>query len=1074
MFTLLVTQSLRNRLLVLALAAILVVYGSFVVTKLPVDVFPDLNRPTVTLMTEAEGLAPQEVEQLVTFPIETQMNGLPGVSRVRSVSGVGLSVIYVEFDWGTDIYRNRQQVSERLAMVRPQLPATVTPMMGPISSIMGQIVMVAVSGGSVSPMQLRELADFTIRPRLLSIPGVAQVIPMGGEVRQFRVAPQPTALRALGVTHAQLETALAQFGTNTGGGFTDQYAREYLIRNLGRTMNLDDLRNLVVATVNNRPVYLRQVAEIAFAPRVKRGDAGYMGAPAVVVSVEKQPGVDTVRLTRAVEAALKDITTSLNACGPASGSPSGQAGAFPAEPDGEACAFKGVRADQLIFRQANFIETSIRNVETVLMEAVVVVAVVLFAFLLNLRTTAISLTAIPVSILATAIVFHLAGLSINTMTLGGLAIAIGELVDDAVVDVENIFRRLGENRRSGNPRPVFAVVVAASNEVRSGIVYATMVIVLVFVPLFALSGIEGRLFAPLGQAYIVSILASLVVSITLTPVLAYYLLPGLQRLEAHESGLVRLLKRGNAALLRALLGHGRPVMLAAGIGVACAALAATFLPRTFLPPFNEGSFTVNMSFNPGISLAESNRIGLVAERLLLDMPDVKSVGRRTGRAELDEHAEGVHVSDLELDLKPGARPKPELVADIRGRLAVLPVSVNVGQPISHRLDHMLSGVRAEIALKIFGDDLDTLRALAEDVRRRIADIPGIADLQVEKQVLIPQLEIRVDYARAALYGVQPAALVEQLSRLSNGQLVSRVVDGYRRFDVVMRLSDTMRTTQRLGDLLVETPSGWVPARQIADIRETDGPNQILRENARRRIVVQANTQTGSDMGRIVGAIREAVAATDLPNGYTTSLEGSFQAQAEASRTIGLLSLLSLALVFALLYSRYRSVVLTLIILGSIPLALIGSVAALWLAGQPLSVASMIGFITLTGIATRNGILKISHYLNLAIHEGLPFGRDLVIRGSLERLAPVLMTALAAGVALVPLLIGADAPGKEILHPVAVTIFGGLISATLLDTILTPVLFLTFGQTPLERLRAEARGPSETSADAAKSGPVEAF
>ncbi len=1074
MFTLLVTQSLRNRLLVLALAAILVVYGSFVVTKLPVDVFPDLNRPTVTLMTEAEGLAPQEVEQLVTFPIETQMNGLPGVSRVRSVSGVGLSVIYVEFDWGTDIYRNRQQVSERLAMVRPQLPATVTPMMGPISSIMGQIVMVAVSGGSVSPMQLRELADFTIRPRLLSIPGVAQVIPMGGEVRQFRVAPQPTALRALGVTHAQLETALAQFGTNTGGGFTDQYAREYLIRNLGRTMNLDDLRNLVVATVNNRPVYLRQVAEIAFAPRVKRGDAGYMGAAAVVVSVEKQPGVDTVRLTREVEAALKDITTSLNACGPASGSPSGQAGAFPAEPDGEACAFKGVRADQLIFRQANFIETSIRNVETVLMEAVVVVAVVLFAFLLNLRTTAISLTAIPVSILATAIVFHLAGLSINTMTLGGLAIAIGELVDDAVVDVENIFRRLGENRRAGNPRSVFAVVVAASNEVRSGIVYATMVIVLVFVPLFALSGIEGRLFAPLGQAYIVSILASLVVSITLTPVLAYYLLPGLQRLEAHESGLVRLLKRGNAALLRALLGHGRPVMLAAGIGVACAALAATFLPRTFLPPFNEGSFTVNMSFNPGISLAESNRIGLVAERLLLDMPDVKSVGRRTGRAELDEHAEGVHVSDLELDLKPGARPKPALVADIRGRLAVLPVSVNVGQPISHRLDHMLSGVRAEIALKIFGDDLDTLRALAEDVRRRIADIPGIADLQVEKQVLIPQLEIRVDYARAALYGVQPAALVEQLSRLSNGQVVSRVVDGYRRFDVVMRLSDTMRTTQRLGDLLVETPSGWVPARQIADIRETDGPNQILRENARRRIVVQANTQTGSDMGRIVGAIREAVAATDLPNGYTTSLEGSFQAQAEASRTIGLLSLLSLALVFALLYSRYRSVVLTLIILGSIPLALIGSVAALWLAGQPLSVASMIGFITLTGIATRNGILKISHYLNLAIHEGLPFGRDLVIRGSLERLAPVLMTALAAGVALVPLLIGADAPGKEILHPVAVTIFGGLISATLLDTILTPVLFLTFGQTPLERLRAEARGPSETSADAAKSGPVEAF
>ncbi|MEE7478800.1 efflux RND transporter permease subunit [Methylobacterium hispanicum] len=1075
MFRLLVTQSLRNRLLVLALAAVLVIYGAFTVTKLPVDVFPDLNRPTVTIMTEAEGLAPQEVEQLVTFPVETQMNGLPGVTRVRSISGVGLSVIYVEFDWGTDIYRNRQQVSERLAMVRPQLPPTVNPMMGPVSSIMGQIVMVALNGGSVSPMQLRELADFTIRPRLLSIPGVAQVIPMGGEVRQFRVAPQPTALRALGVTHAQLETALAQFGTNTGGGFTDQYAREYLIRNLGRTMNLDDLRNMVVATVANRPVYLRQVAEVSFAARVKRGDSGYMGAPAVVVSVEKQPGVDTVRLTRQVEAALAEITASLNACGPDAGKgSSSRSGPSVTEPAGEACAFKGVRADQLIFRQANFIETSIRNVETVLMEAVAVVAVVLFAFLLNVRTTAISLTAIPVSILATAVVFHLAGLSINTMTLGGLAIAIGELVDDAVVDVENIFRRLGENRRAGNPRSVFEVVVAASNEVRSGIVYATMVIVLVFVPLFALSGIEGRLFAPLGQAYIVSILASLLVSITLTPVLAYYLLPGLKRLEEHDSRFLKLLKRGNAALLRGLLGHARPAMVVAGLAVAAAGLAAAFLPRTFLPPFNEGSFTVNMTFNPGISLAESNRIGLVAERLLLDMPDVKSIGRRTGRAELDEHAEGVHSSDLEIDLKPGSRPKPDLVADIRGRLAVLPVNVNVGQPISHRLDHMLSGIRAEIALKIFGEDLDTLRALAEDVRGRLADIPGIADLQVEKQVLIPQLEIRVDYNRAALYGVQPAALVEQLSRLSNGQVVSRVVDGYRRFDVVMRLSDTMRTTQRLGDMLVETPSGWVPARQIADIRETEGPNQILRENARRRIVVQANTQPGSDMGKIVQAIQEKAAGANLPDGYTTSLEGSFQAQAEASRTIGLLSLLSLALVFALLYSRYRSVVFTLIILGSIPLALIGSVAALWLAGQPLSVASMIGFITLTGIATRNGILKISHYLNLAIHEGMPFGRDLVIRGSLERLAPVLMTALSAGVALVPLLVGADAPGKEILHPVAVTIFGGLISATLLDTVLTPVLFLTFGRKPLERLRDEARHRPEASPEAPRSAPVEAF
>ena len=498
------------------------------------------------------------------------------------------------------------------------------------------------------------------------------------------------------------------------------------------------------------------------------------------------------------------------------------------------------------------------------------------------------------------------------------------------------------------------------------------------------------------------------------------------------------------------------------------------LPRAFLPPFNEGTFTVNTVFNPGISLAESNRVGLIAERLLLEVPEVKAVGRRTGRAELDEHAEGVHSSEIEVDLKPSSRPKTEIVADIRSRLAVLPMSVNVGQPISHRLDHMLSGVRAEIALKIFGDDLDALRRLAEDMRRKLATIPGVTDLQVEKQVRIPQLEIRVDYTRAALYGVQPAAVVDQLSRLSNGRIVSRVVDGYKRWDVVVRLSNERRTTQRLGDLLLETPVGWMPARQLAEIRETDGPNQILRENARRRIVVLANSDGRTDMAKIVAAIRQQVADTKLPPGFFASLEGTFQAQEEASRTIGALSLLSLAMIFAILYSRYRSTALALIIMGSVPLALIGSVTALWLAGQPLSVASMIGFITLTGIATRNGILKISHYLNLAIHEGVPFGKELVIRGSLDRLTPVLMTALSAGVALVPLLIGADAPGKEVLHPVAVTIFGGLISATLLDTLLTPVLFLRYGRKPLERLTAAVDSPHSDIGAGAPRRPAEAF
>jgi HME family heavy-metal exporter len=1030
MFTFLVTQSLRNRMLVLVLAVVLMGYGAFIALRLPVDVFPDLNRPTVTIMTEAEGLAPPEVEQLVSYPIETQMNGLPGVERVRSVSGVGLSIIYVEFDWGTDIYRNRQQIAEKLTLVAAQLPEGVVPQMGPISSIMGQVMLVAMTAPEgVSPMELREAADFIVRPRLLTISGVAQVIPIGGEVRQFRVAPNTAALRALGVTLAEVEAAITAFGANTGGGFTDQYAREFLIRNIGSTLSLEDLRKVVVQSDGRRSILLHQVADVGFGARLKRGEAGYMGESAVIISVEKQPDVDTVQLTRNVEAALAEITAAL--------------------PD-------GMRADEVLFRQADFIETSVRNVQTVLMEAVVVVAIVLFAFLLNVRTTLISLTAIPVSILVTAIVFKMLGLSINTMTLGGLAIAIGELVDDAVVDVENIFRRLRENREAGNPRSTFDVVVSASQEVRSGIVYATMIIVLVFVPLFALSGIEGRLFAPLGQAYIISILASLVVSITLTPVMAYYLLPGMKRLDHREGWLVRTLKRGNSAALHVAFRWQKSLMALAAVGVVIAAVSAALLPRAFLPPFNEGTFTISMLFNPGISLAESHRVGLIAEKLILEVPEVRAVGRRTGRAELDEHAEGVHSSEIEVDLNPSERPKTEIVADIRARLSILPVAVNVGQPISHRLDHMLSGVRAQLALKVYGSDLDTLRSVAEDLRGQIASIEGLVDLQVEKQVRIPQLEIRIDYDRAALYGIQPAAITEALERLSNGRVVSKLVDGARSYDVVMRLADENRTTQALADLLIETPAGWVPVRELAEVRETDGPNQILREGGSRRLVVLGNTDGRVDMAAVVAEIRAVIAAANLPEGYTATLEGTFQAQEEASRTIALLSLVSLGMVFAILFSRYKSTVCALIIMGSVPLALIGSVAALWIAGQPLSVASMIGFITLTGIAARNGILKISHYINLALHEGMPFGRELIIRGSLERLTPVLMTALSAGVALIPLMIGADAPGKEILSPVAITIFGGLISSTLLDTFLTPVLFLRYGRTSLERLVDAAR------------------
>ena len=1037
MFNLLVTASLKNRLLVLAAALVLVAYGTFVLPRLPVDVFPDLNRPTVVLLAEVEGLAPQEVEQQVTYPIETAMGGMPGVVRIRSASDVGLSIVYVEFGWETDIYRARQQVAERLATVQGRLPQGTHPQMGPISSIMGEIMLVAVTGPSVSAMELREIADFTIRPQILTIPGVAQVIPIGGEVRQYRVMPDPAMMSRLDISPADIETAVRRFGANTGGGFIDQHAREYLIRNIGLTHRLEDLRNLVVATRQGHSVLLRQVAQVEFAARVKRGDAGYMGAPAVIIGVQKQPTADTISLTRAIEVQLDIIQKTLP---------------------------QGVIANKVQFRQATFIEASIRNVERVLVEAAIVVAIVLVLFLMNVRATLISLAAIPVSVLITAVVFSAFGLSINTMTLGGLAIAIGELVDDAVVGVENILRRLKENRELPNPEPALTVIARASHEVRSGIFYATVIIILVFMPLFALSGIEGRLFVPLGIAYIVSIMASLVTSITLTPVLAYYFLATQQGHGQSDSRLIRHLKAGNTKLLHWAFGHQRALFAAVVLGVIAAGFGAYALPRAFLPAFNEGTILVNVAYNPGISLAESNRLGALAERLILTIPEVKSLGRRTGRAELDEHAEGVHNSEIDVDLARSQRSKEDVYAHIRAKLAVLPVSVAIGQPIAHRLDHMLSGVQAQLVVKIFGEDLDTLRSQAGALRERLQTVAGIVDLQVEKQVLIPQLQVTPDYERAALYGITPAALTEALEALSNGRVVSQIVEGNRRFDVVVRISDRNRSTTGLQDLLISTPQGFVPLRLLAKVEEGDGPNQILRENGQRRIIVRGNSDGKRDMVAIVADLRRILAETQMPPGYTAELHGTFRAQEEATLVIGLLSLVSLSLIFLVLYQRYQSVVLAGIILMSIPLALIGSVLALIMAGQPLSVASMIGFITLAGIAARNGILKISHYINLALFEGETFGPALVVRGSLERLSPVLMTALCAGLALLPLLFGADEPGREILHPVAVTIFGGLVSSTLLDTLLTPVLFLRFGRAPLESiLTAQNRAPTVAEA-----------
>ena len=1037
MFQKLLALSLTNRMFVIASALLLAGYGAFTLTKLPVDVFPDLNRPTVTLLTEAEGLAPQEVEQLVTYPIETALNGMPGVKRLRSVSSVGLSIVYVEFDWKTDIYRNRQLISERLAILRQQLPTGVHTQMGPVTSIMGEIMLIAITGDKVPAMELREIADWVVRPQLLTIPGVAQVIPIGGEVRQYRVSPDLVDMQRLNVTEKMIENVIKDFGSNTGGGFIDQNAREFLIRNIGRTTKLDDLRNLVVDMRGAQPILLRQVADVAFAPRVKRGDAGFQGKPAVIVGVQKQPNADTVALTRIIESELSKLQRTLPA---------------------------GVVANQIQFRQATFIENSISNVKSVLIEAGIVVGVVLLLFLMNWRATVISLTAIPISILITVLVFKAFGFSINTMTLGGLAIAIGELVDDAVVGVENVLRRLRLNGEKAKPAPRLSVILEASHEVRSSIIYATAIIVLVFVPLFAMTGLEGQLFRPLGVAYIVSILASLVTSVTLTPVLCHYLLrndEGEGEVDT-ETRLVRGLKQANRFLLSKTFTNPRPVVAAVLAGILLAGWAAFYLPRSFLPPFNEGTALVSIIYNPGISLSESNRLGRSAEKIVMQVSEVASVGRRTGRAELDEHAEGIHTSELDIDLKPSTRTRSEVLADIRGRLSVFPAAVNIGQPISHRLDHMLSGVRAQIAVKIFGDNLDELRGLADRLEQRMARIPGVVDLQLEKQVLIPQLQVKPNYERAALYGVTPSAVTETLAHLSNGRVLSEVIDGNRRYDVVLRLKDTDRSSARLGDALVITPTGYVPLNRLADIKEAKGPNQILRENQQRRIVVFANGDGVRDMAEIVADIRQVISTTPHPPGIFTRLEGQFKAQEDATRAIAILSLISLALIFLVLYSRYHSSVLAGIILFNIPLAMIGSVAALWIFGLSFSIASLIGFITLAGITARNGILKISHYINLVLFEGETFGEALVLRGTLERLRPVLMTALSAGLALIPLMIGADVPGREILHPLAVTIFGGLISATILDAVFTPLLFLKFGAEPLQRILDGHRTESETS------------
>ncbi|HXG86309.1 MAG TPA: efflux RND transporter permease subunit [Pyrinomonadaceae bacterium] len=1031
--------SLDNRLIVVAIAALLTVWGTYVALNLPVDVFPDLNKPTVTILTEASGLAPEEVETQVSFPIETLMNGVPGVTRVRSQSGVGLAIVYVEFDWGTDVYRNRQLVTEKLNQAVAQLPKNITPTLAPISSIMGEIMLISVRSkdGATNPLDVRTIADWTIRPRLLTIPGVAQVINIGGGVKQYQVLLSPDKLRQFNVTIEQVTDALEKSNTNSTGGFVESRSQEYLVRNLGRFYSIDELKNTVVVYRGQTGIRLGDVANVEFGARIKRGDAGTMGTPAVIMSVQKQPGASTLDLTEKVDEAVRELQATL-----------------PAD----------IEINTRLFRQATFIEASISNVIEALRDGAILVVIVLFLFLLNFRTTAITLTAIPLSFVVTFLVLWAFGISINTMTLGGLAVAIGELVDDAIVDIENIFRRLRENRLSENPRSSLDVIYHASLEVRSSIVYATVIVALVFIPLFALTGVEGKLLAPLGLAYITALVASLVVSLTITPVLASYLLPKMKAMHAEkDSFIVRFWKKWDEKLLHRTLHHPYKVIIGASVLFLLAIATLPFVGTAFLPEFNEGTLTINVLAQPGTSLTESNRIGQIAEKLVLEVPEVVSTGRRTGRAELDEHAEGVHYTEIDVDLKETERDREEILHDIRDALAVIPgVNINVGQPISHRLDHLQSGVRAQIAVKLFGEDLSTLRSKAEEIRNTMQTVEGATDVQIEKQVLIPQVRFNIDRARAAQYGLPPGEIAETLETALNGRTVSEAIEGQRRYDVVVRFDDASRgSLDALKNVTIDTPSGaQIPASAIATIEEIPGPNQVLRENTQRRIVISANTE-GRDLGSVVGDMQARIAAqVQLPQGYFLEYGGQFQASQEATRTLSVLTLFSLAAIFFLLIKALGDWRSALQVMINIPLALIGAIIALLLSGGVFSIATLVGFISLVGITSRNGIMMISHYLHLMREEGEDFTEAMIIRGSLERLIPVLMTALTAGLSLIPFVLAADAPGKEILHPLAVVVLGGILTSTLLDQIVTPAVFYKFGRPTADKIIAEREGRTD--------------
>lgn len=1013
--------SLNNRMVILVIAALCLVAGIYSTMHTEVDVFPDLNAPTVVVMTEAEGMAPEEVERLVTFPIETAVNGATNVRRVRSSSATGFSIVNIEFDWGTDIYKARQIVSEKIAMVGADLPENVgNPTLGPQASILGELMIIGLTADTTSMQDLRTIADWTIRPRLLSTGGVAQVAVMGGDIKEYQILMDPGKMRRHGVSMDEVIYAVKGMNQNASGGTLYEYGNEYIVRGLLSTNDIDEMKKAVVKTSENGlPITLDAIADVRIGPKTPvLGVASNDGKPAVLLTVTKQPNTNTLALTGRLDNALDELKANL-----------------PAD----------VKINSQIFRQSRFIESSLDNVKQSLIEGAIFVIIVLFIFLMNWRTTVISLVSIPLSIVASLLAIRWMGLTINTMSLGGIAIAIGSLVDDSIVDVENVFKRLRQNREKpeGERESIVKVVYEASKEVRMPMLNSTLIIIASFLPLFFLSGMEGRMLKPLGITFIISLMASTLVALTVTPVLSSFML-GSQNSDktGREPALVRWLKKYYGKALNWSLGHKKTILCGVGALLVAAVVMFFTLGGSFLPAFNEGSFTISVSTVPGISLEESDRMGRTAEKLLLSIPEIKTVGRKTGRAELDEHAFGVNSSEFECPFELGKKTRKQLTEEVRQKLAVLPgVNIEIGGPISHRIDAMLSGTKANIAIKLFGSDLNKMYEIGQKIKTSISGVEGIADINVEQQVERPELNITPKREMLARYGISLPEFAEVVRVMMEGEVVSTVYEGNRSFDLTLKVNDDARSSiERISDLTIDTGDGKkVPLSYVADIKSSAGPNTINRENVSRKLVVSCNA-TGGELAKAVGAIREKIAENiELPDGYHIEYGGQFESEERASKTIALVSIFSIFIIFMLLYGEFKNISQSLVVLLNLPLALIGGVFAIFFTDGILSIPAIIGFISLFGIATRNGMLLIDRY-NVLASEGHS-REEAVMIGSLDRLNPILMTAITSALALLPLALGGDLPGNEIQSPMAKVILGGLFSSTLLNGFVVPVIYL---------------------------------